>query len=72
VKHFSEILQVCELEVDILFIEIQSGESVGPDRIQSEEAILAHVLFVVAHGVAYSKQTFSHLIDQLLVESDES
>jgi len=46
VKYFSEILQVCEPWVDILFIKIQSRYSVCPDRIQSQVAILAYLLFV--------------------------
>jgi len=55
----------------ILFFEIKSGDSVRIDRIQFKGAFFAHVLFVATHGVAYSRQTFRHIIDLLIDEDDE-
>ena len=70
-QHSREILQVSESQADVLFIEIQSGETVASRRIQSKVALLAPVLLVATHGLAYSTQTFPHLVDLPMVENED-
>ena len=61
VKHNREILQVSESQADVLFAEIKSSDPVASHHVQSEIALLAPVLLVTTHGLAYPRQTFRHL-----------
>jgi len=69
-KHSREILQVSESQADVLLAEIQSSDPVAPRRVQSEIALLAPILFVAAHGLAYPRQTFRHLVNLPIFEND--
>jgi len=71
VKHSREILQVSESQADVLFIETQSIGPVVSSRDQSEIALLASVLLVATHGLAYPRQTFRHLVDLQIVENED-
>jgi len=71
VKHSREILQLSESQDDVLFIEIQSGDPVASRRVQSKVALLAPVLFVVKHGIAYPRQTFRHFGDRPIIENED-
>jgi len=71
VKHFRDILQVSESQADVLFIEIQSSDPVASRRVHSKIALLAPVLLVATHGLAYTRQTFRHLFDLPMVENED-
>ena len=70
-KHSREILQVSESQADVLFTEIQSFDPVAFSRVQSEIALLAPILFVATHGLAYPTETFRHLVDLPIVENED-
>jgi len=71
VKHSREILQVSESQTDVLFAEIQSSDPVAFSRVQSEIALLAPIVFVATHGLAYLRQTFRHLVNLPIVQDDD-
>ena len=70
-KHSREILQVSESKAHVLFAEIQSSDPVAFSRVQSEIALLAPILFVATHGLAYLRQTFRHLVNLPIVENED-
>ena len=69
-KHSREILQQSESQADVLFAEIQWSDPVASRRVQSEIALLAPILLVAAHGLAYPRHTFRHLVDLPIIEND--
>ena len=71
VKHSREILQVSESQADVLFAEIQSSDPVASRRVRSDIALLALILFIATHGLAYSRQTFRHLVNLPIVENED-
>ena len=70
-KHSREIPQVSESQADVLFAEIQLSDPVAFSRVQSEIALIALILFVATHGLAYLRQTFRHLVDLPIVQYDD-
>ena len=70
-KHSREILQVSESQADVLFAEIQSSDPVASRRVHSEIALLAPILFIATHGLAYPRQTFRHLVNLPIVENED-
>jgi len=72
VQHSREVLYFSESQVDVLFIEVESGDPVGSRQVQFEVALLAHVPLVATHWIAYSRQTFHHLVYQPIIENEDS
>ena len=70
-KHSREILQVSDFQADVLFTEIQSSDPVASRRVQSKIALLAPVLLVATHGLAYPRKTFRHPVDLPIVENED-
>jgi len=54
-----------------LFAEIQWSDPVASRRVQSEIALLAPILFIATHGLAYPRQIFRHLVDLAIVENED-
>jgi len=50
---------------------IQSSDPVASSHVQSKIALLAPVLLVATHGLAYLRQTFRHLVDLPVVENED-
>jgi len=71
VKHPREILQISESRADVLFIDIQSSDPVASRRVQSKIGLLAPVLLVATHGLAYPRQTFRHIVDLPIAENED-
>ena len=53
-----------------MFAEIQSSDPVDFSRVQSEITVIAPILFVATHGLAYPRQKFRHLVDLSIVENE--
>ena len=70
-KQSRQILQVSESQADVLFAEKQSSDPVASRRVQYEIALLAPVLFIAKHGVAYPRQTFRHFVNLPIVENED-
>jgi len=70
-KHCGEILQVSESQADALFIEIQSGDPVASRCVRSKIALLAPVLLVATHALAYPRQTFRRFVHLAIVENED-
>jgi len=47
------------------------GRPVAYRRVHSEVTLIASVLFIAAHGLAYSRQTFRHLADLPIIENED-
>ena len=54
-----------------MFIEIQSDDPLASRRVRSDVALLASVLLVATHGLAYPRHTFRHLVHLPIIGNED-